>query len=74
MRATITEALVKGAGEGFIRDDRVQGFALRTTLSGFKSSSSRRAFRAGCGASPSPLPTARRSQRRAPKPAKFSLA
>jgi integrase len=37
MRATITEALVKGAKPGFIRDDRVQGFALRTTASGFKS-------------------------------------
>jgi integrase len=37
MRATITEAIVKGARPGFIRDDRVQGFALRTTASGFKS-------------------------------------
>jgi integrase len=37
MRATITEALVKGARPGFIRDDRVQGFALRTTEAGFKS-------------------------------------
>jgi integrase len=37
MRATITEVLVKGARPGFIRDDRVVGFALRTTPSGFKS-------------------------------------
>jgi integrase len=37
MRATITEALVRGARAGFIRDDRLQGFALRTTPSGFKS-------------------------------------
>src|ERR1700733_2511942 len=37
MRATITEAIVKGARSGFIRDDRVVGFALRTTASGFKS-------------------------------------
>jgi integrase len=37
MRTTITEALVRGARPGFIRDDRVIGFALRTTASGFKS-------------------------------------
>jgi hypothetical protein len=37
MRTTITEALVRGAKPGFIRDDRVVGFALRTTASGFKS-------------------------------------
>jgi integrase len=37
MRATITEALVKSAKPGFIRDDRVIGFGLRTTPSGFKS-------------------------------------
>jgi integrase len=37
MRTTITETLVKGAKPGFIRDDRVVGFALRTTASGFKS-------------------------------------
>jgi integrase len=37
MRTTITEALVRGAKPGFIRDDRVVGFALRTTSSGFKS-------------------------------------
>jgi integrase len=37
MRTTITEALVRGAKPGFIRDDRVVGFALRTTTSGFKS-------------------------------------
>ena len=30
MRTTITEALVRGAKPGFIRDDRVVGFALRT--------------------------------------------
>ena len=34
---TITEALVRGATPGFIRDDRVIGFALRTTAAGFKS-------------------------------------
>ena len=37
MRTTITEALVRGAKPGFIRDDRVIGFGLRTTASGFKS-------------------------------------
>jgi integrase len=37
MRTTITETLVKGAKPGFIRDDRVVGFALRTTTNGFKS-------------------------------------
>jgi integrase len=37
MRTTITEALVRGAKPGFIRDDRVVGFALRTTDAGFKS-------------------------------------
>ena len=37
MQATITEALVKGAKPGFIRDDRVIGFALRVTPGGFKS-------------------------------------
>jgi hypothetical protein len=37
MRTTITEALVKSAKPGFIRDDRVIGFGLRTTPSGFKS-------------------------------------
>jgi integrase len=37
VRTTITEALARGAKPGFIRDDRVVGFALRTTASGFKS-------------------------------------
>jgi integrase len=37
MRTTITEALVRAAKPGFIRDDRVIGFGLRTTPSGFKS-------------------------------------
>jgi integrase len=37
MRTTITEALVKSAKPGFLRDDRVVGFALRTTATGFKS-------------------------------------
>jgi integrase len=36
MRTTITEALVRGAKAGFIRDDRLPGFALRTTANGFK--------------------------------------
>jgi integrase len=37
MRRTITEALVKKALPGFIRDDRVIGFGLRTTKGGSKS-------------------------------------
>jgi integrase len=37
MRTTITEALVKSAKPGFIRDDRVVGFGLRTTPALFKS-------------------------------------
>jgi hypothetical protein len=37
MRTSITEALVKAAGSGFVRDDKVIGFGLRTTTSGFKS-------------------------------------
>jgi integrase len=37
LRATITEALVRAAKPGFIRDERVIGFGLRTTASGFKS-------------------------------------
>jgi integrase len=37
MRATITEALVRKASPGFVRDDKVIGFGLRTTKSGFKS-------------------------------------
>ena len=37
MRTTITEALVKGAKPGFLRDDRVIGFGLRTTPAMFKS-------------------------------------
>jgi integrase len=37
MRRTITEALVRKALPGFIRDDRVIGFGLRTTKAGSKS-------------------------------------
>jgi Arm DNA-binding domain len=37
MRTTLTEALVKAAAGGFIRDDKVIGFGLRTTSGGFKS-------------------------------------
>jgi hypothetical protein len=37
MRTTITEALAKRAEPGFIRDDKVIGFAVRTTKNGFKS-------------------------------------
>jgi integrase len=37
MRTTITEALVRAARPGFVRDDKVIGFALRTTDAGFKS-------------------------------------
>jgi integrase len=37
MRVTITESIVKNTKEGFIRDDRVIGFALRVTVSGFRS-------------------------------------
>jgi Arm DNA-binding domain len=37
MRRTITEALVRKAQPGFIRDDRVIGFGLRTTKAGSKS-------------------------------------
>ena len=37
MRTTITEALVRLALPGFIRDDKLIGFALRTTPSGFRS-------------------------------------
>jgi integrase len=36
MRTTITEAVVKAAATGFLRDDRMRGFALRTTATGFK--------------------------------------
>ena len=35
--ATITEAVVKGAKPGFVRDDRLIGFGLRTTPAGVKS-------------------------------------
>jgi integrase len=37
MRRTITEALVRNAPCGFIRDDRVVGFGVRTTRGGSKS-------------------------------------
>ena len=37
MRTTITETLVKSSKPGFARDDKVVGFALRTTKAGFKS-------------------------------------
>jgi integrase len=37
MRTTITETLVKSSKPGFARDDKVVGFALRTTEAGFKS-------------------------------------
>jgi integrase len=36
MRTTITEALVRAAKPGFIRDDKLIGFALRTTANGFR--------------------------------------
>ena len=37
MRGTITEATVKKAALGFLRDDQLIGFGLRTTASGAKS-------------------------------------
>jgi integrase len=37
MRRTITEAVVRKASPGFIRDDRLVGFGLRTTKGGAKS-------------------------------------
>ena len=37
MRGTITEATVKKAASGFLRDDQLIGFGLRTTASGAKS-------------------------------------
>src|SRR3954466_4768948 len=37
VRITLTEAAVKKAGPGFLRDDKLIGFGLRTTPAGSKS-------------------------------------